>query len=78
MRQHPPCGCSPIYCDPQVMVHNTFVPRVVPVIHPIVHVNKQNIVNVPHHIVQPLVRSEVVDPGCPNGAPNWQPGPAFW
>lgn len=82
MNQQPPGGCRPIYCDPQVIVHDTFIPRFVPVIHPVIHVCRQNIVNVPQHIVQSSERSEVIDPGCPTTAPKWQqgqgPGPNFW
>ncbi len=62
----PGCKNKPIYCDPRYIVHDTFVPRFVPVIHPIVHVNRQNIVNVPRHIFQNSEQTEVIDPGYPD------------
>jgi len=57
--------CKPIYCDPEYIVHDTYIPRYVPYIHPIIHVNRKNIVNVPQHIYQSQTRDVVVDPGCP-------------
>ncbi|RYM06515.1 spore coat protein D [Sporolactobacillus sp. THM7-7] len=61
-----PCGPNqPIYCDPQYVVHDSFVPRFVPVVHPVIHVNRQNVVNVPRHIFEPQFRNEVIDPGYP-------------
>ena len=40
-------SCAPIVCDPQYVIHDHFIPREVPVIHPIIHVHRHNIVNVP-------------------------------
>ncbi|GMA59599.1 hypothetical protein NZD89_08710 [Alicyclobacillus fastidiosus] len=59
--------CAPIVCDPQYVVRNCYVPREVPVIHPIVNVQRHVIVNVPRHYYQPMTKHEVVDPGCPGG-----------
>ena len=55
----------PIYCRPQYVVRNSYIPRIVPYIHPVVHINRQNIVNVPRHIYRPVYRNMVVDPGYP-------------
>lgn len=60
--------CAPIVCDPQYVVRNCYVPREVPVIHPIVNVQRHVIVNVPRHYYQPMTKHEVVDPGCPGGS----------
>ncbi len=57
--------CGPIQCPPQYVVRDCYVPRVVPYVHPVVIVNRQNIVNVPHHIYQPVVQNVVNDPGYP-------------
>ncbi len=57
--------CPPIICDPQYIVRDCYIPREVPIIHPIVNVERRVIVNVPRHYVQPMTRNEVVDPGCP-------------
>lgn len=57
---------KPIYCDPQYVVHDTFTPRFIPVVHPVIHVNRQNIVNVPRHMTQHSEQNEVVDPGLPD------------
>ncbi|MCP3763035.1 hypothetical protein NLX67_11620 [Domibacillus sp. A3M-37] len=55
----------PIVCPPRCVVHNTYIKREVPVIHPIININRQHIVNVPRHMYQPITRNEVVDPGYP-------------
>lgn len=57
--------CDPIVCDPQYVIHDCYVPREVPIVHPIIHVQRRVIVNVPKHYVQPVVKNQVVDPGCP-------------
>ena len=58
MKKHPPIVCPPIYeyCD-------SYVPREVPIVQPIVRVNRKVIVNVPKYYVQPTTREEVIDPG---------------
>jgi hypothetical protein len=46
------CGpqqVQPVVCPPEYRVHDSFIPREVPFIHPIVNVNRQNIVDVPRH-----------------------------
>ena len=40
---------QPIVCPPQYRVHDTFVPRIQPVIQPIVNVNREHMVNVPQY-----------------------------
>ncbi|EHL79581.1 hypothetical protein HMPREF1015_01003 [Bacillus smithii 7_3_47FAA] len=55
----------PIECPPRYNVRNHYVPRQVPYIHPVVNVNRYNIVNVPRHIYRPVTRNVVVDPGYP-------------
>jgi hypothetical protein len=57
--------CPPIVCDPQYVVRDCYIPREVPVVHPIVNVNRHVIVNVPKHYYQPMTKNVVVDPGCP-------------
>jgi hypothetical protein len=57
--------CPPIVCDPRYVVRDCYIPREVPVVHPIVNVNRHVIVNVPKHYYQPVTRNVVVDPGCP-------------
>lgn len=55
------CHCvRPIVCPPQYVVRDYFVPRLVPVIHPVVTVNRENIVNVPQHFIQQYTTTEVV------------------
>ncbi|SFU34826.1 hypothetical protein [Alicyclobacillus macrosporangiidus] len=62
---HGPSHCPPIVCDPQYVIRDRYVPREVPVIHPVVTVNRHVIVNVPRHYVQRMSKHVVVDPGCP-------------
>lgn len=57
--------CPPVMCDPQYVVRDCYIPREVPVVHPVVTVNRHVIVNVPRHYYQPVTRNVVVDPGCP-------------
>jgi len=57
------CGYgNPIVYPAQYVVRDYYTPRVVPVIHPVVTVNRQNIVDVPQHYVQPLTTNVVVAP----------------
>jgi len=57
--------CRPIVAPAQYRVHDRFVPRPQPVIHPVVHVDRVNVVNVPRHIYKPIRKQVVVDPwGC--------------
>ena len=59
---HRPCGgmndvrgmqdipqAEPVICPPEYCVRDEFMPRIVPVIHPIVNVNRQHYVDVPRH-----------------------------
>lgn len=57
------CGCvNPIVCPAQYVVRDFFTPQVVPVIHPVVTVNRQNVVTVPQHFIQPLTTNVVAFP----------------
>lgn len=51
---------NPICCPPIYNVRDYCCPRIVPVIQPVVNVNRQNIVNVPQVIYQPVTRNVVV------------------
>ena len=42
-----------------------FIPREVPVIHPIVHVNRHHIVDVPRHSFRHFRRDEFIEHGFP-------------
>jgi len=55
------CGVRPVICPTRYVVRDYYTTRVVPVIHPVVTVNRQNIVNVPQHFIQPLT-TNVVNP----------------
>lgn len=59
--------CGPVYCPPEYCVRDCYVPRIVPYIHPVCIVTRENIVNVPRHIYQPFYQNVVNDPGCPTG-----------
>ncbi len=51
----------PIVCPPKYMVRNRFIRRPQPIIHPVVHVNRLNVVDVPKHIYRPITRNEIVE-----------------
>jgi len=53
----------PVCCPPQYFVQDYYTQRVVPVIHPIVNIRRQNIIDVPQHIYQQTTRNVVVDQG---------------
>lgn len=72
MRRH----IRPIVCPPQCVVKDTYTTREIPVIHPVVTIHRQHIVNVPRHIYQPITRNEVVDPGYPQRG-NWGGNPGY-
>ncbi|HBW34300.1 spore coat protein D [Desulfosporosinus sp. BICA1-9] len=57
------CVGKPICCPPQYCVRDYYTQRIVPVIHPIVNINRQNIVDVPQHYYQTTTRNVVVDQG---------------
>lgn len=40
---------QPVICPPQYRYFDQFTPRQVPVVHPIVNVNRQHMVDVPEH-----------------------------
>lgn len=76
------CGCNrqlpaaePIICPPQYRVSDSFIPRVQPVIQPIVNVNREHIVNVPQYYVTESNETVVV-PEAQNAYPvnNQFPG----
>ncbi len=65
-------GCvRPVVCPPQYCVRDFCAQRTVPVIHPVVTVNRTNVVDVPQHFVQPTTQNVVVNQGptVAQGAP---------
>ncbi|MFS0821805.1 spore coat protein D [Bacillus sp. 1P02SD] len=50
----------PVFARPVYNVRNEFVKRVHPVIHPVVEVNRINVLDVPRHIIKPIRKTEVV------------------
>ena len=60
------CG-HPIVCPPQYCVRDFVTPHVVPVIHPVVNVNRQHIVGVPQHYYQPYTANLLVNHGFQGG-----------
>lgn len=62
--------CPPVVNPPKYVYHDCYIPRMVPHIHPVIHVNRYNIVNVPQHFYPQEVKNVVVDPGCPNCPPK--------
>lgn len=51
---------KPIVASPIYKVHNHYIRRPKPIIHPVVHVNRVNFVDVPKHIYRPVTRNEFV------------------
>lgn len=59
-------GCRPICCPPKYCVRDFYAQRTIPVIQPVVTINRQNIVDVPQYFVQPISRNVVVNQGFQN------------
>lgn len=57
-----PIRTNPIVCPPQYRCHDTFIPREVPFIHPIVNVNRQHYADFPRHY---FTESNVTIPAPP-------------
>ncbi len=55
----------PVICPPKCVVHDTYTTRQVPVIHPVIHVNRHHVVNVPCHIYKPVTRNVFVSHAYP-------------
>ncbi|TQR18983.1 hypothetical protein [Psychrobacillus vulpis] len=55
-------AAQPVVCPPQYRVRDSFLPRMQPVIHPIVNVNREHTVNVPQHFYTVTNRNVVVNP----------------
>ncbi|GER67868.1 hypothetical protein BpJC7_20690 [Weizmannia acidilactici] len=55
----------PIVCRPKYVIRNRFFPRVQPIIHPLVEVNRVNVFTVPRHFVRPVRRNVVTYNHCP-------------
>ena len=51
----------PLTCPPRYIVRNQFIRREIPIIHPVIHVNRVNIVNVPKHIYKPIKKNVIVE-----------------
>ncbi|MGZ4123006.1 MAG: hypothetical protein ACXVPC_11855 [Tumebacillaceae bacterium] len=62
-------NCPPIVCPPVYQYHDCYVYREVPIIQPVIRVNRHIIVNVPRYQVVPETRDVVIDPGCPGQRP---------
>ncbi|MFF2754619.1 hypothetical protein ACFVR1_12835 [Psychrobacillus sp. NPDC058041] len=76
----------PIVCPPQYRMSDSFLPRMQPVIHPFVNVNREHIVNVPQHfytetnrnvVVPPPQQAFPMQPGVPFPQQQFFPGPRF-
>jgi spore coat protein D len=54
---------KPIMLPPKYVARDHKVPRMRPIIQPVVHVDRYNVVNVPRPIYKPMRKKVVVDPG---------------
>ena len=59
--QDPKYGCAPMITAPQYVIHDCFIAREVPVVHPVIHVNRYHIVNIPTHYYQHSLQNVFVD-----------------
>ena len=62
---------NPKICPPEYIVRDRFIPREVPHIHPIIHVNRHHIVDVPRHIHRHFRRDEFYEQGYTNRRRFW-------
>lgn len=54
---------NPIICPTQYVVRDSYAQRAVPVIQPVVTINRQNVVDVPQYFIQPSSTNVVVNQG---------------
>lgn len=54
---------KPICCPPKYCVQDHYAQRMVPVIHPVVIINRQNVIDVPQHYYQATTQNVVVNHG---------------
>ncbi|MES5913217.1 hypothetical protein [Bacillus cereus group sp. FL70] len=55
-----------IYCNPKYIIKDTYIDKEITYIHPIIHVNREYIRYIPHHVYEEETRHEVIDPGYPD------------
>lgn len=55
--------CRPLVCPPKYIVRERCAFRPVPVIQPVINVNRTNVFSVPRPVVRRFVRNEVIDRG---------------
>lgn len=65
--------CPPIVCPPVYVYHDCYVYREQPVVQPVIHVQRNVIVNVPRYYTQPAQQQVTIDPGCPGCATPHRP-----
>lgn len=58
---------QPVVCPPEYIFRDEFMPREVPVVHPIVHVNRQHFVDVPRHFYTETTENVMGAPMMPGG-----------
>lgn len=63
---------EPIVCPPEYCVRDEFMPREVPVIHPVVNVNRQHYVDIPRHYYTETTEDVMGAPVM--GYPGYGPG----
>lgn len=68
---------QPIVCPPEYCFHDEFMPREVPVIHPIVNVNRQHFVDIPRHFYAETTENVMGAPVVPRGGYGPQFGGGF-
>jgi len=54
---------KPICCPPEYCVQDYYTQRFVPVIHQVVTIRRQNVIDVPQHYVQETTRNLVINQG---------------
>lgn len=54
--------CPPIVCEPQYVFHDHCINQEVPVMHPVIHVHRYNVVPVPKHYYQHYSANGIVSP----------------
>lgn len=65
---------QPVVCPPEYCFHDEFTPREVPVIHPIVNVNRQHFVDIPRHYYTETTENVMGAPMMPGGGVGPQYG----
>ncbi|WP_242071572.1 hypothetical protein [Bacillus thuringiensis] len=52
-----------IHCKPKYIINDTYTEKEITYIHPVIHINREHVRYVPHHVYEEETITEVIDSG---------------